>query len=168
MHIDNKRRLLLIVSIFMVFAGAYAYAHVNSGRYRMPNSAMEPTINTGDTFLADMSAYESANPDRWDLVVFRSPKKEDTNWVFRVVGLPGETISFDDHGLLVDGETIDLPSRIGNVIYSSAVDGEKSFVVQNHSYFVLGDNPTKANDSRFWGTLSREAILGRVNEDTLD
>ena len=135
----------------------------------MPNSAMEPTINTGDTFLADMSAYESANPDRWDLVVFRSPKKEDTNWVFRVVGLPGETISFDDHGLLVDGETIDLPSRIGNVIYSSAGSTERNHLSFKITAISCWETiPQRRMIAASGGTLSREAILGRVNEDTLD
>ena len=165
MQSATKRRSLFIVLTLLVIAGAYAFARANSGWFKMPNAAMEPTLKTGEVFFVDMMAYKSADPQRWDVVVFQSPKNEATNWVFRVVGLPGETISFDDDGLLVDGRAVALPHGIADIEYSAAVDGKESIVVQADSYFLLGDNPAKANDSRFWGTVSRDEIVGRVNED---
>ena len=155
-----------LVAMALVWGGVdIASEFVNAGRYSMPTSAMEPTIASGDSFYADMSAYDSADPERWDLVVFRSPQDETKTWVFRVVGLPGETISFDDEGLLINGKSADLPDKLEVSKYSGSEKSDVAFVVPGQSYFVLGDNPAKANDSRYWGAVSGDAILGKVDFD---
>lgn len=174
-----SRKLVVLgvaVVVLCCAAIAYAFVHGNAGMFRMPNAAMEPTIKAGATFRADMSAYETADPRRWDLVVFRAPQNEKVNknlkqgqvWVFRVVGLPGETISFDKSGLLIDGQPAELPNHLGNNSYSGlAVDTsgvDHPFVVPQSSYYVLGDNSATANDSRIWGEVARANILGRVND----
>ena len=167
MQTKVKRFGSWLVAIALIWGGVdIACEYVNAGHYRMPTSAMEPTIKSGDSFRADMSAYESADPQRWDLVIFLSPQDQTRTWVFRVVGLPGETISFGDDGLLIDDQPVALPKTIGVAKYSGSENsGDDEFVVPVDSYYVLGDNPAKANDSRFWGAVSRDAILGKVDLD---
>ena len=174
----GRKRVVLGVFVVILCSAAIAYAFVraNAGVFRMPVAAMEPTIKSGELFRADMLAYETADPRRWDLVVFRAPRieivnknlKKDQLWVFRVAGMPGETISFGKGGLLIDGQPADLPDHLGNVSYSGlnvdAADVDHPFVVPQFSYYVLGDNLAKANDSRVWGAVAREQILGRVND----
>lgn len=120
----------------------------------------------GETIQADMSAYEAADPQRWDVVVFKAPESQDRTWVFRVVGMPGETISFSDGELLIDGKPADLPQRLAGITYDALAAGagalDDPFVVPENGYYVLGDNSAKANDSRVWGEVNRDAILGKV------
>ena len=169
MRTGKKQIVVYLVIVILCSAAiAYAFGRVNAGVFRMPVAAMEPTIKAGESFRTDMSAFKSADPQRWDLVVFRSPQKEGQVWVFRVVGMPGETISFGNVGLLINGQTVDLPDHLGNISYSGlAVDVpavEHPFVVPPFGYYVLGDNPDKANDSRVWGALAREHVLGKVDD----
>lgn len=146
------------------------------------SSAMEPTIKADETIHVQMNTYRSSTPQRWDVVAFAPPVHSvsagsDTAnlgiWTFRVVGLPGDTISFDDAGLLINGNSPrDRPSLIQNIPYkentaSGAPSSPRSptypFTVPDGQYFVLGDNPDHANDSRLWGSLPRDSILGKVN-----
>lgn len=164
---SSKRVVSILAAIGVVLFGvgvAFAFALSDTKHYRMPNAAMEPTIETGATVRADLSAYDSEAPQRWDLVVFDSPGPAERNWIFRVVGMPGETVAFDDDGLLVDGVRIDTPEHLADINYTAAADGTESIVVPDQSYYVLGDNAEKANDSRFWGTVNSNAIIGQVIE----
>jgi signal peptidase I len=142
---------------------------------------MEPTIKADETIQVQMNAYRSSTPQRWDVVAFAPPKHSvaagsDTDnlgiWTFRVVGLPGDIISFDDAGLSINGNSPgDRPSLIQNIQYKETTAGSVParprsptypLTIPDGQYFVLGDNPDQANDSRLWGSLPRESILGRV------
>ena len=168
MRAGQKRVAISAVIVLCCGAIAFALTRSNDGPYLFPNAAMKPTIKSGETVQADISAYETADPQRWELVVFRSPVMEDRTWIFRVIGMPGETISFDEDGLLIDGKPAELPDHLRDVSYSAPA-GELNgvdhpFKVPESSYYVLGDNPAKASDSRHWGAVGREAILGKVTD----
>jgi len=87
--------------------------------------------------------------------------------MFRIVGMPGEIISFSEKGLLVNGKTPEMPLSLTGIIYTSSPKNQPPsplvpFTVPADSYFVLGDNSPAANDSRMWGGISRDQILGKV------
>jgi signal peptidase I len=142
---------------------------------------MEPTIKAGETIHVQMDAYRSTKPMRWDVVAFTPPihsvaagSKTDNLgiWIFRIVGIPGDVISFDEAGLSVNGSPAnERPSLIEKIHYqettaSGAPSAPRSPVyplaVPDGHYFVLGDNPDQANDSRVWGVLPGDSILGKV------
>lgn len=131
--------------------------------------SMRPTIMPGRKVKINFDAYRQSNPDRWDIIAFR-PKKPTTKneiWIFRVAGLPGENISFEDDHILVDGKRIDGPSTKQEIKYRPhPVFVPRSEVlpyrVPTHSYFLLGDDSEIANDSRVWGSVSRDDIVGKV------
>ena len=169
MRVNRQRVFLASVIVFScTVAVVYGFVRGTAGIYRMPVSAMEPTIKMGETIQADMSAYKATDPQRWDVVVFKAPENQDRTWIFRVVGMPGETISFSEGRLMIDSKPADLPQRLAGISYDAlagragAIDGP--FVVPENGYYVLGDNPTKANDSRVWGEVNRDAILGKVSD----
>lgn len=165
-----KKRVALgiVVVVLCVAATTYAYVRANAGVFVVPVTAMEPTIESGQTVRADMSAYETSDPQRWDVVVFRSPQVEGKTWIFRVVGLPGETISFKESGLLIDGQPAELPEYLRDIRYSAlqsdSVTIDHPYTVPPSSYYVVGDNAAKANDSRVWGAVPSEDILGKYDE----
>ena len=166
MKARNAKRLVLALVILTVGCVAIAYGIVRAytGVFKMPGAAMEPTIRSGESFRADMAAYESVDPQRWELVVFRPPQHEERRWVFRVVGLPGETISFGEAGLLIDGKAAEPPLGISYAALDDPDAVAHPLVVPPENYYVLGDNPKSANDSRMWGVVPRDHILGQVED----
>jgi signal peptidase I len=141
------------------------------------SSSMEPTIHVDEVIKAEMTAYQSAAPNQWDIVIFTppghaSPASENPGiWIFRIVGTPGDTILFDDSGLFINGKSADLPPSLETIKYKGRTASgipdrphapSYPFTIPKGHYFVLGDNPDYANDSRLWGTLPKESIVGKV------
>jgi len=142
---------------------------------------MEPTIMADETIQVQLDAYRTSSPQRWDVVAFRPPlysvpvaiRGEDLGvWVFRVVGLPGDNISFGLDGLLINGKSPgSRPPSIKGIEYklttASGIPSDPHsltypLTLLDEQYFVLGDHPDQSNDSRLWGILEREKILGQV------
>jgi signal peptidase I len=125
-------------------------------------SSMFPTFDTGHYLIIDQVSYRFENPDRGDIVVFHYPKDPEKFFIKRVVGLPGETIQIKDGRVLVinadfpDGLLLDEPyieeTRNENMVVALTED----------EYFVMGDNRIASSDSRIWGPLPRENIVGKV------
>jgi signal peptidase I len=126
--------------------------------------SMEPSIMKEETIKADMDAFANAKPGRWDAVVFIQPERHE-RWISRVVGLPGEIVDVRAKSLFINGSQVPLPAKMGSVVYASKIAGSKisfPYTIPDGSYFILGDNTTKAYDSRFWGALPATEIVGRV------
>ena len=168
-------RLFWIAPLTLILCGCREESFIQKA------SSMEPTIMAGEVVSVDMNAYSNATPQRWDIVVFRPPfhassaaaKEEDMGiWMFRVVGLPGESISFDDSGIQIDGHHIEQPhgknieytKMTGSGIPDRLRSPRYPFVIPDGHFFVLGDNPMQSNDSRLWGPVSIDRILGKVNK----
>jgi signal peptidase I len=137
-------------------------------RQTLVSSSMSPTIKPGEKVTVDYSAYLVATPKRWDVVAFEPPGVTNQVWLMRIVGLPGESVAFIEGALAVNGQALILPPRLTNVTYLPLGRlGQRSalispYVVPSNSYFVLGDNSSNANDSRFWGAVPMTNLLGRV------
>lgn len=133
---------------------------------RMPNGSMEPTIRLGEVVELDSSAYVDRLPNRGDLVAFHSPQHGERVWILRVVGLPGETLDTADGELSADGAPLRLPfgwfPLSGESQDYQANQVSFPIVVPNDALFVLGDNAREANDSRFWGSVPIDRVLGEV------
>ena len=166
-----------LVCLSLVFACLAAGCGPRS--FVQKSSSMEPTIKADELIKMDTGAYATSSPRRWDVVVFTPPlhaapaasnADELGIWAFRIVGLPGDVVSFDETRLLINGTVpIDRPSSIGGVQYrTTAASRPRSptypYTVPEGEYFVLGDNTEHANDSRFWGSLAKTNIIGRVKD----
>jgi signal peptidase I len=133
---------------------------------------MAPTIQPNEVVVAHMSAYRKASPKRWDVVVLQPPPvamPEKTVWPLRVVGLPGESISIEADGIHINGKLVAQPDRIRDIRYVASIPRTRStitfpYAIPANSYFVLGDNTTNSFDSRFWGAVPIQNILGRVRK----
>lgn len=165
MTLPNPTRFLALTVTLAALMGC-------SKKVRIGSSSMEPTLKKGSVVSIDIHAYTRAAPDRWDLVAFTSPLDAAGTWVFRVVGLPGETIEIREGKLMINGKVEPIPPslRIGN--YKSpdpAVNPPGTgpitfpFQIPTDSCFVLGDNVSNALDSRYWGALKQRHVLGKVS-----
>ncbi|OGM91895.1 signal peptidase I [Candidatus Wolfebacteria bacterium RIFCSPHIGHO2_01_FULL_48_22] len=130
-------------------------------------ASMEPTFYDGDYLLIDELSYHFKNPERGDVVVFKSPQDGSTYYIKRVIGLPGERVEIqgdmirlysNEHpqGLELEEpylRDLNLQEWQGSPIIITLKDGQ---------YFVLGDNRINSYDSRFWGPLEESMIVGLV------
>ena len=101
------------------------------------------------------------NPARFDVVICRYPGRGGTNFVKRVIGLPGETVELRDGYLYIDGEKYDEP-YIDNEYRSGRLNTFGPYTVPEGKYFVMGDHRNNSNDSRSIGAISRDMIIGHV------
>jgi signal peptidase I len=158
-----------------ICAVALGLVGCNRQTFTVPGDSMQPTFQHGDKVIADMWAYTFRSPQRWDIVVVRPKTDElkDVVWLIRIVGLPGEKISFSDGHILIDGAPVTPPLQIASVRFkdlgshptdSGLIPIVHPYTVPKDCYYVLGDNALGAYDSRAWGALPRANILGMVLE----
>jgi signal peptidase I len=156
--------MMLVVAVDLVFGFVRPFV---VEPMNVPSASMAPTLEPGDRVLTNKFVYDVADPDRGDLVVFESvDERKDEEIVKRVVGLPGEEISVQEGVLLVNGEAPHEPYLLGTQESPNKTPGVDSFgpmvVPQNH-VFVMGDNRTNSYDSRFFGPVPEENLVGEVS-----
>jgi signal peptidase I len=128
--------------------------------------SMAPTlqgnnVDDGDRVLTEKVTRWFRHPRRWEVITFHTP--EGQKRMKRVVGLPGETVQLNESGsLLIDGQSVALPETLDvkYLRYGNLVDGKA--VPCGEGYFVLGDFLRDSDDSRFEGSVSPDAVIGRA------
>ena len=132
-----------------------------SGRpYVIRGASMMPSLRPGDQVLVDMSAYEGVEPRRGDLVVFSNPRADGRHDIKRVIGLPGERVVMAEGMLYIDGRQLAEPYLGG--LPSSVGLGESEWDLGAGEYLVLGDNRAHSTDSRDFGPIEADRIVGRA------
>ena len=129
----------------------------------IPSASMEPTLMVGDRILVDKLSYHLHAVHRGDIVVFATPPGEDAgpdvkDLVKRVIGLPGETISSAGGQVVINGKPLQEPWLAAGVV-TTGITPQK---IPPGEYFVMGDNRSDSQDSRFFGPIHGNIIVGRV------
>ncbi|KKW39876.1 signal peptidase I [Candidatus Kaiserbacteria bacterium RIFCSPLOWO2_02_FULL_54_13] len=125
--------------------------------------SMHPTFENLDYLIVDEFLYYFRAPARGDVVVFRYPNNPSIFYIKRIIGLPGETVSISRGVITVTtsaGESLALAEPY---IVNEDATYTKNVSLNPGEYFVLGDNRPNSSDSRIWGPLPRENIIGRVD-----
>lgn len=126
--------------------------------FYIPSGSMEPTLRIGDRIIVSKISYLFKEPQRGDVVVFRYPLDPSRDFVKRLVGLPGETVSLRNGRLYINGQLVPedyLPRDMKFADFGPVR-------VPTGYYFVLGDNRNNSDDSRVWGPLPRQNIIGKA------
>lgn len=124
--------------------------------------SMYPTFGDKDYLIVDEISYRLGDPERGDVIVFRYPGNPSVFYIKRVIGLPGETVRIERGNVAItktDGSTMTLEEP-----YVVAEDATYTLTstLGPDQYFVMGDNRPKSSDSRVWGPLPKEDIMGRA------
>lgn len=125
--------------------------------------SMEPNFENGDYLIVDEISYRFREPQRGEVVVFKYPGNLSQRYIKRIIGLPGETIEIKDNKVIIFNEKgSQILDESGYLPSETLTPGEIRITLAENEYFVLGDNRYASADSRRWGPLPREDIIGRV------
>jgi signal peptidase I len=126
--------------------------------FYIPSGSMEPTLQVNDKIIVNKFVYKLGEPARGDIIVFKYPLDPSRDYIKRVIGLPGETLEIKESTVYVNNQPISenyLPSDIKFMDFGPVS-------IPDDSYFMMGDNRNNSQDSRVWGTLSENYIVGKA------
>jgi signal peptidase I len=147
-------RTVFVVVVFAILIRSFiVQPFIVEGR------SMEPTFHDHDYLIVSKFDYRFHPPARGDVVVFISPTIPDTNFIKRIIGLPGELVRIDDSGVFVNGAKLAEPYLTNEP--GGAIGTIERFL-NDGEYWVMGDNRNHSSDSREWGPLGERAIIGRA------
>jgi len=126
-------------------------------------ASMEETFHSGEYLIVDQLSYHLGKPAPGDVVVFRYPLNPSTFFIKRIIGVPGDTVSIDGNVVTIKNQT--YPE--GHILDETYINemSPNSYVTKalgEQEYFVMGDNRDQSSDSRVWGVLEEENIIGRA------
>ncbi len=132
--------------------------------FLVSGSSMVPNFSNGDYLLVDEVTYRFRPPERGEVVVFRYPKDDSVYFIKRIIGLPGERVQIKDGQLIVFNKEYPSGLRLNEKYLPLGLTtaGNLIFQVPENDYFVLGDNRSYSLDSRTWGMLPVNDIVGLV------
>ncbi len=173
--------LIVIVMVVLLIRAFVAQA------YNIPSGSMKPTLLVGDFILVNKLVYRFSEPQRGDIVVFKYPIDPNIDFIKRIVALPGEEVEVRNNQVFINGKPLPLievgrgeENGVRKVIYEEILPegikhkvqfyedfpfSKRDFgpvVVPPNHYFVMGDNRDNSEDSRYWGFLPRENIVGKA------
>jgi signal peptidase I len=124
--------------------------------------SMEPNFHNEDYLIVDEITYRFRDPQRGEVVVFKYPQGPTQRYIKRIIGLPGETIVIENGQISIIDENKEFILDESGYLPDAYTGGEIRASLSENEYFVLGDNRDFSSDSRRWGALSREFIVGKV------
>jgi signal peptidase I len=138
--------------------------------YIVEGSSMVPRFSNNDYLVVDKISYRIGDPQRGDIIVFRYPNQPAINYVKRIIALPGERIKIERNQVTIynkdnpDGVVLNEKLYLADAVQTTIVGSNagRELIVPEGSYYVMGDNRPASSDSREWGYLPRENIIGRV------
>lgn len=132
--------------------------------HKIKGNSMQPNYLDGEFLLTDKVSYRFNQPQRGDVIVFKAPVNEEDDYIKRVIGLPGERVSIRDGKVYINGKLLD-ENYLSPTLYTNAgmfLPNDREVLVPENHFFVMGDNRPYSSDSRSWGFVPRENIIGKA------
>ncbi|HKP68570.1 MAG TPA: signal peptidase I [Pyrinomonadaceae bacterium] len=154
------RDIFLIIIVFVLF-GVFAVQPVV-----VEGTSMLPQLNDGERLLVNKLVYYKIQSVRWghlergDIVVFWFPKEPDKSYVKRIIGLPGEMVEVRNGRVFINSQ--ELKEDYLDIEHNKVLPSFPAKQVEQHYYFVMGDNRDNSSDSRYWGLVPEKYIYGKA------
>ncbi|MDO5561275.1 MAG: signal peptidase I [bacterium] len=161
--LDFVETIVVSLAIFFVIYIFIAQPHQVNGH------SMDPTMQTGEYLLTEKISYRLREPERGEIIVFKAPASacigSGCDFIKRIIALPGETVKIVDGKFYVNGQALDESTYLAGTTITQPgayTADEREITLGTDQYFVSGDNRANSADSRYWGPISKNAIIGRA------
>jgi len=167
-HKDKKLRREIVswaITIALAISLPWATTTYAFQATRIEQLSMFPTIHDGDIVFLSKLSYLGANPKRGDIIIFEPPYKSDKALIKRVIGLPGEWMSFENGQILINGKIFVENNDHTKTDYGQIfpkVQMPQGTRLGDDEYYVTGDNRDVSYDSRAFGPIKRNEIIGKA------
>lgn len=156
--LDSVQTIILAGAIFLIIHAFILRT------FQVTGLSMFPNFHDQELVLTNIIGLHFAPLKRGEVIVFKAPTDEERDYIKRIVGLPGETVEVRGGSIYINGKKFDesnyLNSDVKTYPGSFAREGEPVTVPEGQ-YFVLGDNRSNSSDSREWGAVKQDAVIGR-------
>ena len=137
--------------------------------HQVNGHSMDPNLQTVEYLLTEKVSYRFNQPERGDVIVFRAPESAcigtGCDYIKRIIGLPGETVQVIGGKIYINGQQLDESAYLAESVVTSPgayTANEREVRLSDNQYFVSGDNRAYSSDSRYWGPIERESIIGKA------
>lgn len=155
----NSLQLLLVLASLLLVVYIFVFRP-----YQVDGESMFPTFKDKEIVITNLLALRLDDITRGDVIVFNAPLDPEKDYIKRVVGLPKDTIMIQNGSVFVNGKLFDehayLRPEVRTYTGSFVHEGE-TITVPNESYFVMGDNRPYSSDSREWGFVKKNELIGK-------
>jgi len=157
--LDFIETIVIALAIFVIVYKFLMQPHQVKG------DSMFDNFHNGEYVLTSKITYKLNDPEVGDVVIFEAPKNEDYDYIKRIVGMPGDRVMIKKGKVYINSQLFDESGYLDTAVYTRTgryfPEGEE-IIVPNSSYFVIGDNRDHSSDSREWGFVPIENIVGKA------
>ncbi len=157
--------LVEIIETIVVFAAIFFIIYLFVAQFhKVSGNSMVPTLHSGDYIITEKISYRFGHPQAGDIIVLKNPRDESQDFIKRIIATPKDSIKIANNKILVNDVVIDepyLPSGTETRGGSFLQEGSNIKAGPNQ-YFVIGDNRQHSSDSREWGAVTKEEIVGKA------
>ncbi len=132
--------------------------------HQVKGASMDPNFHDNEYILTDKISYRFHTPQRGDVVIFRAPQNRELDYIKRVIGLPGEKVKVQGGEVFVNGQRLKESYLPANLTTNAGdfLRAGQDYQIPEDNYIVFGDNRPHSSDSRAWGPVVKEDIIGKA------
>src|SRR3989344_6121450 len=153
------------IQTLVVFGAIFALIYLFVAQFhKVSGNSMFPTYHNGDYLITEKISYKLGTPRRGEVIVLKNPRDESQDFIKRVIAVPGDTIKIEQQSVLINGGKIpedylpaETPTRAGTFLSEGT-----TIKAGPNQFFVIGDNRDHSSDSREWGAVTKEKIIGKA------
>ena len=157
--------LSIVIMVLVVFGLSRLLNTFVFGAYEIPSGSMEDTIEVGDLIFSEKLSYYTSDPQKGDIVTFADPLVSNRTLIKRVIATGGQTVDLQNGKVVVDGVVLDEPyteNKVSEPFEKTAVSISYPYTVPEGYLWVMGDNRTNSQDSRYFGAIDASSVTGHA------
>lgn len=156
--LDTIETIVVALAIFVVIYLFLVQPHQVKG------NSMVPNFIDGEYILTDKISYRLNPPQHGDVVVFKAPKDHEVDYIKRIIGTPADVVRVSDGKVYLNNEPLNESFLPSDYVTNPGIfaRSDEDLIVPPNEYFVLGDNRSHSSDSREWGFVKKEEIIGKA------
>ena len=160
-----KTHLIDFIQTLVVFGAIFTLIYLFVAQFhKVSGKSMLETMHDGDYLITEKISYRLGDPHRGEIVVLKDPLDETKDFIKRIIAIPGDSVKIESGRVFVNGTQIDEPYLVPDIQTRGGafLSEGTTITIEANKYLVFGDNRNHSSDSREWGGVTKEEIVGRA------